>query len=156
MITNVYIKCMHTYVTVCIYIYILRVYMYIYIYIYTVYVYMCVYDMYSINWMCKCNVICTFHLIYCLTYIIYCHIQTNNSGVKYAMHSTYYQYITGQILNISPSHRFPWKPARAPISRNQKTYRKWGWPYGKIPGPFLRFQQKLVVEIPPAPNKTGR
>ena len=77
------------YVTVCIYIYILRVY------IYTRYMCICVYDsictnMYSINWMCKCNVICTFHLIYCVTHIIYCHIQTNNSGVKYTMHSTYY------------------------------------------------------------------
>lgn len=55
MITNVYIKCMHTYVTVCIYIYTYYVYIY---YIHGICVYVCVYDsictnMYSINWMCK-------------------------------------------------------------------------------------------------------
>lgn len=77
MITNVYIKCMHTYVTVCIYIYTYYVYIY---YIHGICVYVCVCTtlyaqtcIVSIGCVndCKCNVICTFHLIYCATYIIY-------------------------------------------------------------------------------------
>ena len=73
------------------------------------------------------------------------------------MHSTYYQYITAQILNISPSPRFPWNSQGSHFPVSQKSIPENGGPYGTfLPGRFLRLQQKLVVEIPERQKKNGQ